>query len=169
MRGRALGSVVGAVGGLVFVLVNAGALPGAPVLRVLAAVLFAVVLLLALRVRDPGPPPSRQALRVYGFCVLAEVLAIPAGAAVLRALDRPELVPVWVVLVLGVHFVPFARAFAAPVFAVLGWALVGVAVVGALVTLATGDGDAAPATASVAGFVLLGFSLYGVRPGPRQA
>lgn len=168
MRGRALGSTVGAVGGLVFVLVNAGALPAALLLRLLAAVLFAATVLLALRVRDPGPPPSREALRVYGFCVLAEVLAIPVGAAVLRALDRSELVLVWVVLVLGVHFVPFARAFAAPVFALLGWALVAVAVVGGVVTLATGDADVAPATATVAGFVLLAFSLYGVRPDARE-
>ncbi|MFD1049576.1 FAD-dependent oxidoreductase, partial [Kibdelosporangium lantanae] len=52
------------------------------------------------------------AMRVYWTCVVAEVVGFFVGAQVItRVFDRPDLVVVWVVLVVGAHFVPFAAAF----------------------------------------------------------
>jgi hypothetical protein len=161
--GQRLGSLIGAVGGLLFVLINAGPLGGvlSAVLRIVAVSLFAAVIWFAVwRTRaDPaGPRPPAQAWRTYWICVAFEVLAIPVGAQVLaRVVQRPELTLVWVVFILGVHFLPFARAFRAPVFNALGLSLIGIAVVGAVVTLLT-SAVAAAVTGVVAGFVLLGFS-----------
>lgn len=162
MDGRRLGSLIGAIGGLGFVLANAGALPGGTALKIAAAVAFVGVLVAIVRTTAPPPPaPTPAAIRVYWWCVIGEVLAIPAGAAVLRSLDHEELVRTWVVLVLGVHFVPFARAFRAPLFGYLGALLVAVAVIGAAASLA-GAGRAELWTAVVAGFLLLGFALGGL-------
>ena len=155
LQGAQLGSVVGVVGGLVFVLVNAGPLPASPAWRGLAvASAAAVVALLVVRPAPAPVEPSTGALRVYLVSVGAMVLAIPVGAAVLNGLDRPGLVLPWVVLVVGLHFVPFARAFAAPVFSVLGAVLVLVAVVGAGAALAGAD-HAGAATGVAAGLALL--------------
>lgn len=150
-----LGSLVGVVGGLVFVLVNAGALPGALVWRVLAvAAAVVVVALLATRPVAGAGPPSREALRTYLVSVGLMVVAIPVGAAVLGALGEERLVLPWVVVVVGAHFVPFASAFAAPVFRLLGLALVAIGAVGAVAALA-GAGDAPEATGVAAGSALL--------------
>lgn len=172
--GQRLGSLIGAIGGMMFVLINAGALgsPLSVVLRVLEALLLLATIWCAV-VRSRGAtddgPPSRSALRTYWICVAAEVVAIIAGAQVfIRVLGRPELSLVWVVFVLGVHFVPFAWAFGFTRFAVLGVVLMAVAVVGGLVTvLVTPLGS--PVTGVVAGIVLLGFALGAGLVGPRVA
>lgn len=168
-NGIRTGSMVGAVAGLVFVLVNAGPLPGTTLLRGLGVLGFLVCLVAIVRSTATAPPPTPGALRVYGFCVLGEVIAIPVGANLLgRVLDEPDLVLCWVVLVVGVHFVPFATAFTAPLFRALGWALVAIALVGGVCVLA-GVEDAQLWTALVAGFVLLGAAGQGVRRGRRTA
>ncbi len=165
--------MIGAIGGVLFVVLNAGPLgsPTSTVLRVVGVVAFALVVwfsVLRPASHRPGPSPSRTALRTYGFCVVGEVVAIVLGAQVLvRLLHSPELVLPWVVLVVGVHFVPFARAFRVPLFAVLGWTLIAVAVVGGVLTVALGAAAAVPAalTGVVAGFVLLAFAgAGGTRP-----
>lgn len=165
MNGRILGSLIGAIGGVVFVLVNAAELPAATLLR-LAGIVAGIALLVAnvLVIRrgstSTDTPPEPSAIRTYWFCVAGEVAAIPAGAAVLRSLDHPELMRVWVVMVLGVHFLPFARAFGAPLFVWLGGALMALALVGGALSLA-GTNQAELWTAVLAGFTLLGFSLGG--------
>lgn len=169
MNGRILGSLIGAVGGLVFVLVNSAELPAATLLRVVGivagiALLVATVLAIRRGSAATDTPPEASAIRIYWICVAGEVAAIPAGAAVLRSLDHPELTRVWVVMVLGVHFVPFARAFGAPLFAWLGGALMALALVGGALSLA-GANQAEPWTAVLAGFTLLGFSLVGALAG----
>lgn len=166
--GQRVGSMVGAIGGLLFVLINAGPL-GSPlslvplslVLRVAGGLVFVATIWWAVirsRGVDDGPPP-RSAMRVYAISVVVEVVAIVVGAQILgRGLHRPELSLVWVVFVVGVHFIPFSRAFGLPRFAVLGVALMLTAVAGGLVTvLATPLGS--PLTGVVAGFILLGFAL----------
>lgn len=159
--------MIGAVGGLVFVLVNAGPLPGATLWRVLGVAAFVAALVLVARSRVVSPAPSPGALRVYGLSVTAMVLAIVAGANVLtRAVDWPELVLCWVVIVVGAHFVPFARAFSAPVFLMLGWALVVIGISGGAAVLA-GLADAESWCGVTAGFVLLAAACWGaVRPAP---
>src|SRR4051794_6846726 len=105
MGGPRTGSLVGAVGGVLFVVLNAGVVggPADVVLRVLAVLAFALVLwfsVLRPAARRPGPAPSPRALRTYVVCVVGEVVAIPLGAQVLtRLLDRPVLVLPWVVVV----------------------------------------------------------------------
>ena len=171
MQGPRLGSLISAIAGLIFVLVNAGAFGGPldVVLRVLGVVVFAAVIWFAVLRRAagrPGPEPSPGALRTYLICVGGEVVAIPLGAQLLiRVLDRPQLTPVWVVLVVGVHFLPFARAFRVPLFRTLGWTLVGLALLGGVLAL-TLTPLAVPGAAVAAGFVLLAFAALGAtRPG----
>ncbi len=159
-----LGSWIGVLAGLVFVMVNASGLPDPwpPVLvgaGVVAAVVAASVILRA--PAQPAAPPSRHAIRTYGWCVTAMVVAIPVGATALNGqLHAPDLSFVWVVAVVGAHFLPFAAAFDAPVFRSLSLALLVVAGAGAGATLLIG-GDAARATGVVAGFVLLAFAARG--------
>lgn len=165
MDGRRLGSIVGATGGLGFVLGSAGGLPATVLWQLLAVVLGVAVLVGVWRSTAPAPPPpSRAGLRLYGICVVAMLVAIPLGARLLTLADLEHLVRVWVVLVVGLHFLPFVRVFGTPLFTALGVALVGVAVLGlALSAAAGGDSTTWPAaTAVAAGFVLLGFALGGL-------
>lgn len=164
MRTRPIGSIVGAIAGLVFVLVNAGAIPASLLWRVAAAVVFALVIWFTV-LRGPEAeqtPPSREALRTYGISVVAMVVAIPVGARILSdALDKPNAVLVWVVFVVGVHFLPFAHAFHLPVFRWLAASLVVIAISGAVPTLASNGAAAAGWTGAAVGFVLLFFSGIG--------
>ena len=60
--------------------------------------------------------------------VAFEVVLLPMGANSLVRLDHPELTVPWVALIVGIRFLPFARAFRSPVFAVLGLVLIGLPV-----------------------------------------
>ncbi len=168
MQGQKFGSWVGVVAGLAFVAFNVGGLPDPWPVLLWTAGLVASALAAVVIVRAPvtsAKPPSKQAMRVYGWCVTAMIVAIPVGASLLNGpLDAPELTVVWVVAVVGAHFLPFASAFEAPVFRSLALTMLAVAVVGTAVTLIIGK-DAALATAVVAGFVLLGFAAHGARTG----
>ncbi len=166
MTSRPIGSVVGVIAGLAFVLINAGSVPGSPVWRV-AAVLAAAAIVWFVIVRGPAvahEPARREAIRAYGFAVTGMVVAIVLGASVIsNVLDAPDAVPIWVVFCVGAHFWPFASAFALPVFRALAAALVLVALVGAVVVPFAPDDTTAGWTAVVAGFVLLAFSAAGPR------
>lgn len=166
MRTPPIGSVVGAIAGLVFVLVNADAVPASLVWRIAGSVAFAAVVWFVV-LRGPEltqAPPSQAALRTYGLSVMAMLVALPVGAAIIsNVLDKPNAVLVWVVFVVGAHFLPFARAFHLPVFLWLSLCLIIVAVVGAVPALASNSETAAGWTAVAAGFVLLGFSAVGPR------
>lgn len=157
-----IGSAIGAIAGLVFVLVNAGALPAAMVLRVVGVAGFVAVLFVVLRAPDTArPAPSRSALRIYAACVVGEVVAIPVGAAVIsNAAHEPTAVVAWVVVVVGVHFGPFAKAFALPMFGWLAGVLCALGVAGLGLAFAV-DAVFAAAAAVVAGYVLLVFSAAG--------
>ncbi|THV41275.1 hypothetical protein [Glycomyces buryatensis] len=173
-----IGSLIGAIGGLVFILVNAGELPGAIALtlRCIGIAGFAfVVWYTQIRTRgyqSAAEPPTSKAMRVYWICVIAEVLSIPVGAMVINnVIDQPDLTVCWVVLVVGVHFLPFAKAFNAPIFTPLGWTLVGTAVIGGALTL-TVAAQAAAWAAVLAGVALLVSSALGgriLRPAPAPA
>jgi hypothetical protein len=162
--GQRTASLVGLVAGLVFVLLNAGPLP-APfpvVLRVLGVVVAVAILAYAVVAMPRRPSGAggvpRRALRVYWICVAAEVVAIPVGRLVLVRLHQASLTPVWVVFVVGVHFLPFASAFRVPLFRVLAVALIAIAVAGAVAALL--GGPVAVGWACVAaGFVLLAFAF----------
>ena len=164
--GQRLGSFIGAIAGLLFVLLNAGPLgsPASVVLRVVGVAAFVLAVWYAVvRTRSwpPDPHLDTAAVRTYWICVIAETLAIPLGVLVLvRVLDQPDLTPAWVVFVVGAHFLPFARAFGVELFTLLAWALIAVAVIGALVT-ALGAPLGAAAAGVLAGFLLLAFAVAG--------
>jgi hypothetical protein len=169
MWGQRVGSLVGAVAGLVFIEVNAGALPDpvGAVVRVVGVLAFLAVLWFSVlrrrsgadRGTDGGGRMSSEGVRVYWFSVLAEVVCIPLGALVLnQVFHRPELVVVWVVAVVGAHFLPFARIFHAPLFVRLAWTLIALAAAGALATLLIST-TFAPIAAVLAGVALLGFAV----------
>lgn len=166
VRTKPIGSIVGATGGLAFVLINAEAVPASLVWRIVGVVAFAAIAWFVV-LRGPEvdqAPPSRAALRTYGISVAAMVVALLVGARIIGdVLDRPNAVLVWVVFVVGAHFLPFARAFHLPVFQWLAASLVVVSVIGAVPALASNSATAAGWTGVVAGFVLLFFSAVGPR------
>ncbi|AXT84884.1 hypothetical protein C6I20_06540 [Aeromicrobium sp. A1-2] len=164
MRTRPIGSIIGAIAGLVFVLANAGQVPASLVWRIGAAAAFAVIIWFVV-LRGPEVQqalPSRSALRTYGVAVSVMIVAIPLGAAFIsNVLDRPDTVLVWVVFVVGAHFLPFARAFTMPVFRWLATSMIVISVVGAIPALASDSATAAASTGVAAGSVLLFFSAAG--------
>ncbi len=166
MRTRPIGSAVGAIAGLVFVLINAGTVPAPLFWRLVAAVAFVAIIWFVV-VRGPDvvqTPPDRSALRTYGFSVMAMVVAIPLGARILsQTLDRPDAVLVWVVFVVGVHFLPFAHAFHLPIFRWLAASMIVVSAIGAVGVLISDSAVAAGWTGVAAGFVLMFFSAVGPR------
>ena len=169
MRSERIGAMIGSIGGLAFVLINAGDLPAPAglLIRVTGVVAFlAVVWFAVIRPSNgsvPSEPPSRRAIRIYGTSVTAMAIGIPVGANLINnVLHLPVLTVPWVILVVGAHFLPFANAFGAPVFARLGWTMVGLAAVGSAVSLAVTEA-AAPWAGVLAGLALLGFSSAGAR------
>ncbi|MEV4415342.1 hypothetical protein [Catellatospora sp. NPDC049609] len=64
------------------------------------------------------------AMRRYGIIVGIEFAAAGIGAAVLALRGRKELIPVWVCLVVGVHFVPLAGPLQSPLLYPLAAAMV---------------------------------------------
>lgn len=153
------GSLVGLLGGLVFVGSYSPALGAvASGLAWAAAVLGVLVALVAHYVRPvplgPLTRPRPLALAVYGGCVVGELALIAAGSRALDAAGRGELRPALIAAVVGVHFVPFAWAFGERMFLLLGAAVAVVGGVGLLVG-AAGVRHAADAAAVLAGLVLI--------------
>ncbi|AIG73783.1 Conserved putative membrane protein [Amycolatopsis japonica] len=73
----------------------------------------------------------------YGIAVLLMLVGIFAGARVLSAVfDLPEAVPAWVLFVVGLHFLPFAKLFGSRRFLVLSALLCAVAVLAAVLAIA---------------------------------
>ena len=162
-NGASIGALVGAVGGLLFVVINAGPLGSpwtAPVI-VLGVLAFAFVVWDILRVpEDPDlvQPDSRQ-LQAFGITVGLEVLAIVGGAQLLiRVADKPEASLPWVAVVLGVHWLVFHRVFGREIFVWLGWLTLGCGVTGLMVAL-TDVGE--PWTVPLISGVLTGAVMLG--------
>ena len=160
MSGAKLGSMIGAVGGLVFIMSNSGALSGPwpVVLRVLGVIAFAAVVALVLRARvvGKGVEPSQGQLRAYGLTVLGEVAAIVIGNRILVAVfELPTATLPWVATVLGAHFLVFAKVFREPVFVWLGAAVTVCGVAGLLMAIAV----VAPVAISVVAGVVPGTIL----------
>ncbi|MGV0775022.1 GNAT family N-acetyltransferase [Mycolicibacterium elephantis] len=145
--------------GLVFVLVNAGGLPGHwdVVARIAGIALAFAAVARVLFSRAPEENWSGSP-RPYWVAVAVEVAAIPVGATVLtRVLDQPDLVVVWVVFVVGAHFLP-ARAFGIGRYTALGIVLMLLALVSASGYLIADIPWAPAAGAVLAGAALLGFA-----------
>lgn len=151
---------VGIVFGTVFVFVNAAELPDPWhwIARAAGAILLVVALIFGvIRARSARSSPDARSARVYWISVGAEVVAIPLGSLIItNVIGRPELTVVWVVFVVGAHFLP-ARAFGFGEWAWLGAMLIVLAVGGAVGTLVVSD-TWGPAAAVLAGLALLTFS-----------
>ena len=78
--------------------------------------------------------------------------------AFLAALDLSDYASTWVVLVMGLHFIPLAGSFGVPFLHVTAWACVAVAVAALLVGLLT-DSSPHPWAAAGAGLALVLSSL----------
>lgn len=118
-----------------FALANRGALdrPWPTVVLVAWAIAFAAYLwsaFFAVRPFPPLPAPRRGAGLVYVAGVLGMLGLMAAGSELLRSQGPVELQVSVVVLVVGLHFLPFAWAFHARVFALLGSLLAGLGVTG---------------------------------------
>jgi len=73
----------------------------------------------------------------YGIAVLLMLVGIFAGARVLSAVFAlPEAVPAWVLFVVGLHFLPFAKLFGSRRFLVLSALLCVVAVLAVVLAIA---------------------------------
>ncbi|WP_299518216.1 hypothetical protein [uncultured Serinicoccus sp.] len=170
-----IGSIIGLVGATVFVLVNRGALPGAwPVVSLVCYLVAAAGYVWAVWVRPAsslpaGRPPRRHAGLVYLASVAGMLLVFALGRPVLAQAGREELMPALVAAGVGLHFIPFAAAFRAPVFLTLGWLLAAIGVVGLVVGWLGGGAIAAAAAAVTAGVVMLAVMGLGALAGGREA
>lgn len=167
MAPEKIGSIIGAVFGLVFVFVNSDTFSTTLTIgvRVVAVVALVAVLLAVWRV-PPAPAPEgvRGGFgRGYWVVVAIEVVAIFGGLAIINGpLDAPQAAVAWISTVVGVHFVALALVWKLRFFAGLGAALTVLGVL-ALILAAAGAADSSIDTigAVLPGFLLLGFSLWG--------
>lgn len=155
---RRWGSLVGLVGGLVFVGSYSPALgPVVSALAWVAGLVGTATALFAHYVRPtalgPLARPGVAALATYGLCVGAELMLILLGSRVLVAAGAEGLRPALVALAVGVHFIPFAWAFRERMFRHLGAAVATSGAVGLLLG-ALGVTAAAGAAAVLAGLVM---------------
>lgn len=163
MSRDASAGLVGGIFGLVFVLVNAGDLPGPfdLAVRVCGIALFIGVVALLYRSRGGTPMPEGgpRAWKVYRIAVAAEVIALFGGTNLLSRTGHGDLSLPWVVIVVGVHFIPLGWAFAAHFFHVLGGILTGLGVLGGILALAGSERATVSFVSGVcAGLVLLVFA-----------
>lgn len=153
------GTIVGAIGATVFVMVNRGALPTPwPTIAVLAwlAAFLTYVFFVFLRPRafaefDAVAP---RAGLVYVASVVGMIVLIRVGSALLPDDRVDELRPALIVIAVGLHFVPFAAAFHTPMFTVLGSVMFVIGTVGLVLGWWWID-NAAAASAVVTGMVML--------------
>ena len=155
-----IGSMVGAVGATVFVLVNRGLLPDPWPLVALVAWVLALgayvwrVLLSPADSLPAGEQPHPRGWLIYLASVAGMILAIQVGRLLLAGADREGLGPALIAAAVGLHFLPFATAFRAPLFRTLGLLVGGLGLVGLAVGWFAGDTVAA-AAAVLSGLVML--------------
>lgn len=161
-RAQRLGITIGTAFGLVFVLVNAGALPSPwPLVLRIAGVLAFVGVQLALQAATGRPEPEREGgvafTRGYWLVVAVEVVALVVGPTVLtRVFDASEGGVAWVSLVVGLHFFVLAVLWRDSSLHVLAAALTVCGVAGLVLALTDRGEAAVVAVGGVApGFVLL--------------
>lgn len=167
-RDQRLGLTIGTTFGLVFVLVNAAALPSpwSLALRVAGVVAFlAVQLAIWAAAQHPVSPASAGAgggfTRGFWVVVALEVVALIGGIRVIAGVfDAPEAGVAWVAVVVGLHFSALAVVWAERSLHVLAAALTACGTAGLLLA-ATGAGEAAIATVGgvLPGFVLIAGGL----------
>ncbi len=156
---RRSGSLIGLIGGLLFIGSYSSALGAAVsaaawaagVILVLAALSALYVWPVAL---GPMARPGRLALATYVACVVGELAVIKLGSQALTAAGHGELRPTLITGVVGLHFIPFAWAFHERMFLWLG-GLVCVLGVTGLLAGAMGVAHVAETAAVLAGLLML--------------
>ncbi|HLH47687.1 MAG TPA: hypothetical protein VKV25_11030 [Acidimicrobiales bacterium] len=176
--GQRLGSLIGALFGVIYLEANAGPLP-APVavsLRLAGLVAGGVVVVTVALGRAGGADPAVTGTRSgtgtgfgrgYRLIVACEVVALAAGLAVLDGpLHSPRAGVAWVSFVVGAHLLPLSVLFRLRLFAALGLAIGSCGLAG-LALAATGGPAASIAVVSgiVPGALLLGSAWYGAQAG----
>jgi hypothetical protein len=168
---RRVGSLIGAVFGLIYVLVNSSSLPpeAAIPLRVIGVIAFLVVLVSVARADErAGPADARGFGPGFWPVVAGEVVALAVGLRLINGpLDVPDAAVAWVSFVVGAHFVVLAVVFGERLYAWLGVAIgtCGVAGLG-MAALGTGAGSIAVVSGVIPGAVLLAAGWWGTRPTP---
>lgn len=159
MPGQRLGSMIGATFGLIYLLINAGALPLAASLPLRAVGAAAFLAVLAAICRPPARStashapsfPGRGFGRPFWLVVAAEAAALAAGLALLNGpLHAPHAGVAWVSTVVGAHFFALAVVFGQRFFHWLGAAIMACGVIG--LVLAAG-GAPVPLVATISGIV----------------
>lgn len=156
---RVWGTVVGAAGATVFVLENRGALP--PPWPTVAALTWTGALLAYVccvfgspRVFDELDPVGSRAWFTYLSSLVGMLVLIRLGTLLLNDASSLGLRPALIVVAVGLHFLPFAKAYHTPMFVVLGSLMTMLGVAG-LVLGSVWDERAAAASAVVTGIVML--------------
>ncbi|MFP7833628.1 hypothetical protein [Marisediminicola sp. LYQ134] len=161
---RRIGALVGLVGACVFVFsYTAGftdALSAAARIVVVVASVATLWFLFG-SPRDLGRfvPARRWQIGVYLLAVVIEFVLIAVGSRWLGSIGAADLRPALIALAVGLHFIPFAWAFAERMFFVLGATLVALGAVGLLVGTATGALVAAVTSGVVMALDVLAYSL----------
>jgi hypothetical protein len=115
-----------------------------------------------LRKRQPPLPGAATMWRAFAIVVVLELVLMNIGANVAVNMHRPDLVPIWVAIVVGLHFIPLARVFRTPAYTRLGIAMT----LWIIFCLAFLRGNAAPAyTCFGSGVVLWVTSAYALYRG----
>jgi hypothetical protein len=172
---QSVASLIAAVLGELFIQLTAGSLPPALVVpvRILGVLaFFAVVWYAVVRQRPSAPERYRRprtALRNYYIGLGLLILALPAGIWLFtEVLPVPALIVPWLVVLVGVHFVPFASAFGIPLFERMGAVLMAIGVVGGALVLNFTTSVSA-LTGVVAGLTLLLFAAAAAPAGKGDA
>jgi hypothetical protein len=167
-NGARVGALIGAVGGVLFVVLNAWPLgePWANVAIGVGVAWFLWDLRAIMRVpEDPDAvrPDARQ-MQAFWIVVVLEVILIIGGTQLaIRVLDIPAASLPWVATVLGVHWLVFRMVFQQDVFLWLGCFTLSCGVVGLMVALTGVAGsDVLAATAIASGLIVGAFMLGAV-------
>lgn len=176
MPGQLLGSMISAVFGLIYVLVNTSALSAVWVwtLRGAAAAVFAAVLVVVIRASrsraittGSSAASGTSSRTVFGWrywgVVGLELVALFVGTRLLSGpLDAPQAGIAWVSLVVGTHFFALAVIFAQPFFHWLGAAITICGTIGIVLALVgAATGIIGLVAGVVPGALLLAFGSWG--------
>jgi hypothetical protein len=163
INGARIGALIGAVGGVLFIVFSAGVLPSPWSTITVATGIFGFLWVVWLILRVPDDPdayqPDARQMQAFWIVVALEVVAIFAGSNVaIHVLDRPDASLPWIATVLGLHWLAFRLVFQEDVFLWLGWFVLSCGIVGLMVAiLEVGpSGSSAIASGMLTGLVMLG-------------
>jgi hypothetical protein len=165
-NGARVGALIGAVGGLAFIVFNAWPLgePWTNVTIGFGIVWFLFVVRAVLRVPDDPDafrPDARQ-MQAFWIVVALEVILIVGGALLaIRVLQIPSASLPWVATVLGVHWLVYRMVFQEDVFLWLGWFTLTCGVVGLMVALTGVAEENALAATAIGSGLIVGLVMLG--------